>query len=185
MQVCEMSKLGALLLILMIFLFLPGFCLAESVSWYSLGVRYGTNDGIDKKTDLRRYEVFAVFNLPWSWQISSNIDFDTRLIASAGMLDGEGDSGFIGTLGPGICLTDRNKRFYLELSGGVALLPDYRIGDEDFGGPLQFTFDVGIGVRIFKHLGLGYRSQNFSDAAIFGSDNRGGETQMFEIGYRF
>ena len=185
MQVCDMSKLGALLLILMISFIFSRPCLAESMSWYSVGVRHGTNDGTDKKTDLKRYEVFGVFNLPWSWQLASNLDLDTQLITSAGMLDGEGDSGFIGTLGPGICLTDRNKRFSLELSGGVALLPDYRIGDEDFGGPLQFTFDVGIGVRIFKHLGLGYRIQHFSDATIFGSDNRGGETQMFEIGYRF
>jgi hypothetical protein len=185
MQVCDMSKLGTLLLVLMICFFSSGSCLAESMSLYALGVRYGTNDGTDKLTDLKRYDVFGVFNLPWSWQLVSNLDLDTRLITSAGMLDGEGDRGFIGTLGPGICLTDRNKRFSLELSGGIALLPDYRMGDEDFGGPLQFTFDVGIGVRLFKHLGLGYRIQHFSDAAIFGSDNRGGETQMFEISYRF
>ena len=185
MRVCDMSKLGTLLLVLTICLFSSGSCLAESMSWYSLGVRYGTNDGTDKKTDLKRYEVYGVFNLPWSWRLASNIDLDTRLVTSAGLLNGDGDEGFIGTLAPGICFTDRNKRFSFELSGGVALLPDYRLGDEDFGGPLQFIFDVGIGIRLFKHLGLGYRIQHFSDASIFGSDNRGGETQLFEISYRF
>jgi hypothetical protein len=180
-----MSKLVVWFLFLLICLFSAGTCLAESMSVYALGIRYGTNDGIDKKTDLKRYEAFGVFNLPWSWQLASNIDLDTRLITSAGMLDGEGDAGFIGTLSPGICLTDRNKRFTLEFSGGVALLPDYRLGDEDFGGPVQFTFDVGIGVRLFTHLGLSYRIQHFSDAALWGSDNRGVDMQLFEISYRF
>ena len=112
-----MSKLDAWLLVMVICLISAGPCLAESMSVYALGIRYGTNDGTDKKTDLKRYEVFGVFNLPWSWQLASNLDLDTRFITSAGMLDGEGDSGFIGTLGPGICLTDRNKRFSFELSG--------------------------------------------------------------------
>jgi len=180
-----MSKLSTWLLVLMIIFVSPGFCLAESMSLYGMGVRYGTNGGTDKKTDLRRYEVFGVFNLPWNWHLASNLDLDTRLITSAGLLDGEGDKGFSGTLGPGICLADRNKRFSLELSGGVALMPDYRMGDEDFGGPLQFTFDVGIGVRLFKHFGLGYRIQHFSDASLWGSDNRGVDMQLFEVGYRF
>jgi hypothetical protein len=150
-----------------------------------MGIRYGTNDGTDKKTNLKRYEAFAILNLPWSSQLTPNLDLDTRLIASAGMLDGEGDSGFIGTLGPGISFTDRNKRFSLEFSGGVAVIPDYRMGDEDFGGPVQFTFDVGIGIRLFKHFGMGYRFQHFSDAALWGSDNRGVDMHILEVSYRF
>jgi len=185
MQVCSVAKLGAGLLILMFSLIAAGTCLAESMNSYATGIRYGTNDGTDKITDLKRYEAFGVFSLPWSWQLARNTDLDTRLIASAGMLDGEGDSGFIGTLGLGVRLTDRNKRLNLELSGGIALFPDYRMGDEDFGGPLQFTFGVGIGVHLFKHVGLGYRIQHFSDAALWGWDNRGGETQLFELSYRF
>ena len=180
-----MSKPCAWVLILMFSFISAGSCLAESMNLYAMGIRYGTNDGTDKKTNLKRYEAFGVFNLPWSWQLASNLDLDTRLITSAGMLDGEGDAGFIATLGPGICFTDRKKRFTLELSGGVALLPDYRLGDEDFGGPVQFTFDVGIGVRLFKYLGLGYRIQHFSDASLWGSDNRGVDMHLFELGYRF
>ncbi len=171
--------------ILLGFFVAAGTCPAETVSLHSVGVRYGTNDGIDKKTDLRRYEVFGVINLPWSRQITSIIDLDTRLTASAGLLDGEGDEGFIGTLSPGICFTDSGKRFYLELTGGIAIISDYRLGDEDFGGPLQFTFGGGIGVRLFNHLGLGYRIQHYSDAGLFGSDNRGVDWQLFEISYRY
>jgi hypothetical protein len=58
------------------------------------------------------------------------------------------------------------------------------MGDEDFGGPVQFTFDLGIGFRLFEHLNLGYRIQHFSDAALWGSDNRGVDMQLFELGYR-
>ena len=180
-----MAKVVAWFLILVFFLFPSGTCLADGISWHTLGFRYGTNEGIDKKTDLRRYEVFGILNLPWSWQIASNIDLDTRFIASGGLLDGEGDQGFVGILSPGICFTDRRKRFSLEFSGGIAIIPDYRIGEEDFGGPLQFTFEVGIGLRLFKHLGLGYRIQHYSDASLFGSDNRGVDWQLFEVSYRF
>jgi hypothetical protein len=151
----------------------------------SVGVRFGTNEGIDKKTDLRRYEAFGVMNLPWSWQIVSVIDLDTILIASAGLLDGEGDKGFIGTLTPGISFTDKRKRFFFELSAGITIVPDYRLGEEDFGGPVQLTFGGGIGIRLFKHLGVGYRIQHFSDASIFGKDNRGVDWQLFELSYRF
>ena len=77
-----MAKLVEWFLILMFFLFLSGTCLADSMSWHTLGFRYGTNEGIDKKTDLQRYELFGILNLPWSWQISSNIDLDTRFIAA-------------------------------------------------------------------------------------------------------
>jgi len=180
-----MTKLVAWFLILVFFFPQPATCLADSISWHTLGFRYGTNDGIDKKTDLRRYEVFGILNLPWILQIGSNIDLETRFIFSGGLLDGEGDEGLIGILSPGFCFTDNNKRFSLEFSGGIAIIPDYRIGEEDFGGPLQFTFEVGIGLRLFKHLGLGYRIQHYSDASLFGSDNRGVDWQLFEVGYRF
>ncbi|UCD65501.1 MAG: acyloxyacyl hydrolase, partial [Deltaproteobacteria bacterium] len=133
-----MTNPRGLLLVVLFSLVFAGTCLAENMSMYALGVRYGTNKAADKKTDLHRYDVFGIFNLPWNWHLSSVIDLETRLIVSGGMLDGEGDAGFIGTLAPGISFTDRNKRISFEISGGIAVLPDYRLGEEDFGGPLQF-----------------------------------------------
>ena len=180
-----MVRLRIWLLIFLFSFFQSGTCLAKNIRWHNLGFRFGTNDGIDKKTDLRRYEVFAIGNLPWSWQLGPHIELDTRFTASGGLLDGVGDQGFIGTLTPGICFTSSNRRFSLELSGGVAIVPDYRIGEEDFGGPVQFTFDFGIGLRLFKHWGLGYRIQHYSDATLYGSENRGVDWQLFEVDYRF
>lgn len=180
-----MSKLPAWFLVLFFSFFLPENCLADDIRWYTLGFRYGTNEGTDKKTDLQRFEAFGILDLPWSWRIASNIDLDTRFIFSGGLLDGEGDQGFIGTLSPGICLTDSSKRFSVELSGGIAIIPDFRLGEENFGGPLQFTFGVGIGIRMFNHLGLAYRIQHYSDASVYGSDNRGVDWQLIEVSYRF
>ena len=180
-----MKNLGTRIVAVIICLISAGTCLAENKSLHALGIRYGTNDGTDKKTSLRRYEVYGIFNLPWSVQLAAKLDLDTRLIISGGKLDGEGDAGFIGTLSPGISFTDKGKRFSLEISGGVAVLPDYRMGEEDFGGPVQFTIDAGFGVRLFKHLGLCYRFQHFSDAALWGSDNRGVDMHLLELGYRF
>lgn len=180
-----MAKTATILFGILICFVATGGCLAGNMSALTLGVRYGTNDGTDKKTDLRRYDIFGVFDLPWRWQLASNLELNTQLTVSAGMLDGEGDSGFIGTLAPGLSLNDLTRRFFLELSGGLAVLPDYRMGSEDFGGPVQFIFDFGFGVRIFRHIGLGYRFQHFSDAALFGTDNRGVDMHMFELGYRY
>ena len=178
------TRIAWLLFLLMLF-FLPVNCLAANENLYSLGVRYGTNEATDKKTALKRYEVFGVFNLPWSWHIVSHVDLDTYLIFSGGILDGEGDSSFIGVLGPGVRFTDPQKRIALELSTGISLIPDYRLGGEDFGGPLQFIMDAGVEVRLFKHIGLSYKYHHFSDAAIFGSDNRGVDMHMLGVGYRF
>ncbi len=52
------------MLIVVFSLISAGTCLAENMSMYALGVRYGTNKAADKKTDLHRYDVFGIFNLP-------------------------------------------------------------------------------------------------------------------------
>lgn len=59
-----MTNPRGLLLVVLFSLVFAGTCLAENMSMYALGVRYGTNKAADKKTDLHRYDVFGIFNLP-------------------------------------------------------------------------------------------------------------------------
>ena len=90
------------------------------------------------------------------------------------------------TLVPTLAIGDTDNQFSFEAGVGLALFTKLEYGDvEDFGGPLQFILDVGVNLRAYKHLGLGYRFQHWSDAGIHGSDNRGVDMHMFEFSYRY
>jgi hypothetical protein len=158
---------------------------AAGLSTEFVGVRIGTNAGDDARSDLRRYDIVSQLNLPWRWQPRSNFNIASHLEVTAGLLHNDDDSSVIASVSPGIRFSDGKQRFYADISMGLALIPDYRLGPEDFGGPVQFTYGGGIGFRLHEHLRLGYRAQHFSDAWVYGKDNRGVDMHMLEIRYRF
>ena len=150
------------------------------------GVRYGTNNYTDKKGAMDRLDYFWSWRTPWAWEFTPGWDIGWRLNGSMGALSGQGEVGAMGTLVPTIAIGDTDNWFVAEAGAGAALLSRWEYGDvEDFGGPLQFILDVGFSFRVWKHLGLGYRFQHWSDAGIHGSDNRGVEVHLFEVSYRF
>ncbi|MFQ5992464.1 MAG: acyloxyacyl hydrolase, partial [Nitrospiraceae bacterium] len=163
-----------------------GPCGAEDIRLDALGVRAGTNQGTVKRgADLERYELYANLGLPWSWEVVSNWNLGTRLNASGGALTGEGETGFIGTLGPSVTLGRERGRIILDIGVGIALLSNDTFGTHDFGGPFQFTADIGITALLLRHVGVGYRFQHMSDATIYGSDGRGMDSHILELSYRF
>ena len=163
-----------------------GPCVAEDIKLEALGVRAGTNQGTLKSgSDIERYELYANLGLPWSWELVSDWNLGTRLNVSGGALTGEGDTGFIGTLGPSVTLGRERGRGILDIGAGIALLSNYAFGSQDFGGPFQFMADIGITALLLRHVGVGYRFQHLSDATIYGSDSRGLDMHMLELSYRF
>jgi hypothetical protein len=160
-------------------------CVAAELSADFVGVRVGTNAGDDVRSDLRRYDIVSQLKLPWRWQPKSNFNIASHLEITAGLLHNDDDASVIGSVGPGLKFSDGKQRFYGDISMGLALIPDYRLGPEDFGGPVQFTYGGGIGFRLHERLLLGYRAQHFSDAWVYGKDNRGVDMHMLEIRYRF
>ncbi len=157
----------------------------DKLSLESVGIRYATNEGDNLKSDLRLYDVFAGYQLPWSRSLNNRIDLDARLTVSIGLLDGKDDATIYGSLAPGLACTDRSRIFFLEASAGIAVVPNYTLGPEDFGGPLQFTLDAGLAWRFYKNLSLGYRYYHFSDAGLYGPDNRGVDMHMVELTTRY
>jgi len=148
-----------------------------------VGARYGF---CDHSVDLRftQAEVFADWDLPWSWAPGANWSLRSQWGLSAGWLSKRGEESFVGTVGPALALS-RNE-LPLELVGGVSptLLQRSGLGGKDFGTFFQFTSHIGVRWAIGPHWDLGYRIQHMSNAGI-GRHNPGLNLNMFSAGYRF
>lgn len=152
----------------------------------AIGARYGTNAATDKAGPMDRVDMFWSWRSPYAWEFTPGWDVSARMNASVGALRGQGETGAVGTLVPTIAFGDTSNKFALEVGVGAALFSKWEYGKvEDFGGPFQFILDVGVNVRVHRHIGLGYRFQHWSDAGIHGPDNRGVEMHMLELSYRY
>ncbi len=156
------------------------------LSLVAIGGRYGTNAATDKAGALDRVEVFWSWRTPYAWEFTPGWDIGARLNASVGALNGQGETGAVGTLVPTLAIGDTDNAFSFEAGVGAALFSRWEYGTvEDFGGPFQFILDVGVNYRVYKRFGLGYRFQHWSDGGIYGSDNRGVDMHMLEFSYRY
>ena len=149
----------------------------------SAGIRSGFHEpgGSDS---FRQTEGFANWNLPWHWDLGRAWELRCRLDLTAGCLTGEGENGFVGTIGPSLVL--EQGRFPLVLVGGVSptVLSRDTFGSTDFGVPFQFTSHVGLRCHLGSHFDVGYRFQHMSNAHL-SDHNPGLDLHMFTLGYRF
>ena len=163
---------------------------AKETELLSVGIRGGINSntlGIPptEKEDFEQYDVFAVIGTPWSWDLSSGWDVRFRLNVAAGTLRAAGDAGFIGELSPGFAFTKQSWRLTFDINGGAAYLSREKYGRQDIGGPVQIIGHGGLTYHLPWHTSVGYRFHHMSDAAIYGSNNRGVDLHMLELSYRF
>lgn len=149
-----------------------------------VGVRVGSNWTDNSRSDLQRYDILGHYDLPWNWGSGKGANLTSHLEVTAGLLRNDEDSTFLASVSPALSITDDSNRFYVTGSFGLLVIADYQLGPEDFGGPLQVTFGGGFGFRLHKRLTLGYRYHHFSDANIYGQDNRGVDMHMIELLYR-
>lgn len=149
----------------------------------TLGLRAATVV-VDKAEHFRQYEVFAIAGLPWLWGTKDGWALDTNIEITAGVLSGETESHFLGSVGPGVELF--TPLDWLMLNAGVraAYLAAYEYRREDFGGPLQFLSHLGLEVRISDKVGIGYRIQHMSNARCY-DQNPGLDMHMIQISYLF
>ncbi|MFA6411251.1 MAG: acyloxyacyl hydrolase [Syntrophales bacterium] len=133
----------------------------------------------------QEYDVAAYFRLPWAWYSQSGWGTGIRLMTSAGVLYGAGDTALVISLIPLITIGSQDGRFSLDMGAGGALLSNHRFGTQDYGGYFQFALTAGVGVPLFKRLGVGYRFLHYSDAGIYGPHNMGADFHMLELNYRF
>lgn len=166
----------------------PGPSYSEDFRLLSISMRArisgATMLGEQQPEEFQEYDLAANFGLPWQLYSESGWGVGTRLMASAGVIHGGGETGLVGSLIPGIAFGSEDARFFLDLGAGFALLSRHKFGTQDFGGPFQFALTVGAGFPLYKQLGLGYRFLHYSDAGVNGGDTIGADFHMIEFSYR-
>jgi hypothetical protein len=157
----------------------------------SIGPRIGFSGGTpllgEKQTEsFRMVDVAAVFTLPWSWPLGGSAwSLNTRLTASAGLLEAASDSGLMMTVVPDLALSGWKGLVTFDAGVGAGFFSDYKFGVQDFGGPVQFLATMGVRVNPFSHAYTGFRVQHFSDAGLYESSGLGVDLYIVELGYRF
>lgn len=166
----------------------PRLSYSEDLSLLSLSMRARVSEktilGEQAPEDFQEYDVAANFRLPWERYSTSGWDVGTRLMVSAGILQGAGETALVVSLIPELTLGSEDGRFTLDLGVGGALFSRHRFGTQDYGGPFQFALTLGVGVPLYKKLRLGYRFLHYSDAGVNGSDTTGADFHMIEFSYR-
>ena len=158
-------------------------CPAIALDRRMLGLRAGISDNRNDE-DFRQYEAFGIWNLPWSWKPAASWTLVTYLETNAGLLKGGGDSGFVGSIGPGLYFNGPQDKINIYLGINPTVISKHEYGEEDLGGPFQFTSHIGIGFRLTRHFAIGYRWQHMSNF-VFYDNNPGLNLHMIEVGYNF
>lgn len=162
---------------------------AADLDLLSVGVRARVDEkrvlGEEQSESFRAYDVVASIRLPWQHYSPSGWGVGTRALASAGVLQGAGQTALVVSLTPVLAFGSEDGRFTVDLGAGLALLSEHRYAQQDFGGPLQFSLTFGVGVPLYRQVGVGYRFMHYSDAGVHGSDNIGADFHMVEFIYRY
>jgi hypothetical protein len=176
-------KLYAMLLLLALICFAPQPSSGSEIAWWSIGLRGGINDHRNEE-DFKQYEGFSTWKLPWFLQWDSGWTLGTYLEANAGILRGGGESAFVGSIGPGIYFTGFKERVEISMGINPTIISKHKFGDENLGGPIEFTSHIGLAVNFTRHLAIGYRLQHMSNAVLY-EHNPGLNLHMIEVSYRF
>jgi hypothetical protein len=167
----------------------PG--LAEDSTLITVGPRLGFSGktpllGRQQKYSFNLYDIAALWRLPWQWPVGdTDWKLETRLMTSAGALEGAGETGLMATLVPDLALSGWNGLVSLDVGVGAGFFSKYKFGAQDFGGPVQIVATVGIRVNPVAHAYAGFRVQHFSDARVYGPSALGVDMYLVEFGYRF
>ena len=151
--------------------------------WIEAGARLGFSKDV-RGENFNQLEMAAAYRLPRRWVLDSGWIIESRLNASAGVLNGGGDTAAIVSTGPGLAWINPGQEFTIEAGISPTLMTRHEFGDADFGGVFQFTSFVGLNSRIGKQTTASLRVQHMSNASIYDS-NPGLDQAMLGINYRF
>ncbi len=148
---------------------------------FELGVRGGVNDN-RKDEDFTAGEIYLLRDLPWQLPLSEGVSLRTRLDAGVTLLEAAGEHSALLAIGGDLFLPIQQ---WLELEVGLrpAYMNDYKLGEDDFGGNIQFVSHAGMTLR-WHDLSLGYRIQHTSNASIY-DKNGGMNLHLLGLGARF
>lgn len=162
--------------------FSPSVVRADDTLW-EVGLQGGWSYDNDEES-FNQAAVIAAYRLPLQWKRWDVLHVSTRLTAMAGVLDGGGDTGLLGTLGLELVIGLGDSPFDFRTGGGATLMSRYKYGDEDLGGAFQFTSYIGLDYRFLERLSAFARLQHMSNAGIY-SENPGINMAMVGLRYAF
>ena len=162
---------------------------ADDLHLLSIGVRARVGGervlGEKQPEAFREYDAVASIRLPWERYYPSGWGVGTRLMASAGVLQGGEKTALVFSLIPVLAIGSQDGRFFVDLGAGGALLSRHSFERQDYGGYFQFALTASVGVPLYGRLGVGYRFLHYSDAGIHGPNTIGADFHMIEFIYRF
>lgn len=171
------------LMCLVISLPVPALALQDGRT--EVGLRGGLMAG-KKHEYFHQYELFARYGLPWSWRNADGWGVDTNFEATAGALQAVGETGFIGSLGPGLSFNKSDRGPSADLGITVDALGRMRFGRQDFGTPYLFGAYLGLSWR-WENASIEYRLLHLSNGHIFdlSAPNPGLDTHLVGLSWRF
>lgn len=155
--------------------------------WQSVGVRGGLS-ATQKHQFFHRYELFALYGLPWSLRGEKGWGAAMGLNLSAGALRGASETGFIGGVGPTVVFDKAGgKGIMLELGGDLDVVSRQVFGRQDFNGNLLFEGNIGLTYRFDSGYGIGYAFQHISNGGVYsdGKGNPGLDLHMVGLSFHF
>lgn len=141
--------------------------------------------GKEQPESFNEYDLVAAMRMPWDGPSFWGFEVNTRLLASAGVLQGADKTAFVASAIPALAFIRRDVPVTVEFGAGLALISEHRYGGQDYGGPLQFALTFSVGVPLYKRVGIAYRFMHYSDASAYGSDTIGADLHMLELTYNF
>lgn len=163
------------------------FLLLPTASWsIDTTMELGVRGGIDSRARHENYtagELYYLQALPWQKQLSSNVMFSTRLDSGVGYLHTNSeDSGWL-AVGGDVVFSLLDDVWELEAGFRPTWLFRHEIGEDDFGGPVQFSSHVGTTFNLGQ-ISLSYRFQHISNSDLY-SENPGLDLHLIGLGMRF
>ena len=155
---------------------------ASEKTGFELGVRGGVNDNRNYE-EFTAGEIYLLKDFPWKTSLTKSAALRTRLDAGVTVLDAAGEQSVMLAIGGDLFVPILEDRLEVEVGLRPAYLHDYKIGDDDFGGNLQFTSHAGMTLR-WQEISLSYRLQHTSNASIY-EQNRGLNLHLVGLGGRF
>ena len=155
---------------------------ASKKTTFELGARGGINDNRNYE-EYTAGEIYLLKDLPWQISLTKAAILRTRLDAGVTVLEAVGEHSVMLAIGGDLFVPILDDRLEVEVGLRPAFLHDYKIGDDNFGGNLQFTSHAGITLR-WHEMSLSYRIQHTSNASIY-EQNKGLNLHLIGLGGRF
>jgi len=149
---------------------------------FELGARGGVNDNRNYE-DFTAGEIYLLRDLPWQMPLTQSAILGTRLDAGVTVLEAAGEESVMLAFGGDLFLPVQNGLLEFEAGFRPTFLHDYKIGDDNFGGNIQFTSHAGMTLR-WHEMSLSYRIQHTSNASIC-EQNKGLNLHLIGLGGRF